>query len=272
MVFMFWPLIMMRRFLLIFSSKIETITVPASSDLLVGSSTKKGSLTQVPFSSQRVTCSFLQWLIFMMAVVPLESGVDDGEVNAVTLRSDNIRELNFLSFHVDIVTTEAHRRGDVNTVGVVQEAEGLEIERILSSDVGSLVGGVDVASNVIVTSVHHEGEVAGVEFGVSSVSDLHDVELGVLLGVDFEILLHGVPSHETHGAHSHRDLGEHQPVGGVSEGMVVPEVAVLVGDGANADTLVGSICLNSVEDLLLLHQSFVVHLGDKADGVAGSKV
>jgi len=205
-------------------------------------------------------------------LLSLESGVDDGEVNAVTLRSDDIRELNFLSFHVDVVTTEAHRRGDVDTVGVVQEAEGLEIERILSSDVGSLVGGVDVASNVIVTSVHHEREVASVEFGVGSVSDLHDVELGVLLGVDFEILLHWVTSHETHGAHSHRDLGEHQPVSGVSEGMVVPEVAVLVGDGADADTLVGSISLDSVEDLLLLHQSFVVHLSDKADGVASCKV
>jgi len=205
-------------------------------------------------------------------LLSLEGGVDDGEVNAVGLRGDDVGVQNFFSIHVDVVATEAHRRRDVDTVGVVEEAEGLEVERILSSDVSGLVGGVDVASHVVVTGVHHEREVASVEFGVSSVSDLHDVELGVLLGVDFEILFHGVTRHETHRAHSHRDLGEHQVISSVAEGVVVPELTVFVGHGADADTLVGSIFLDSVEDLLLLHHSFVVHLRDEADGVAGCNV
>jgi len=39
----------------------------------------------------------------------------------------------------------------------------------------------------------------------------------------------------------------------VAEGVIVPELAVLVRDGSDTDALGGVVSLDSVEDLLLLH-------------------
>ena len=54
--------------------------------------------------------------------------------------------------------------------------------------------------------------------------------------------------------------------------VVVPELAIFVRDSADTLTHVGRTCFDSIEDLLLLHLNFVVHLGDKTDSVASCDV
>lgn len=205
-------------------------------------------------------------------LLSLEGGVDDGEVNDIMGRGDNVSELHFLCVHVEIVTTERHFRGDVSTLGVPQEAERLEVEGVFIGDVSSLVGGIDVVGHVVVTSVHHEGVVAGVEFDVGSVTDFHYVEFGVLLSVQFKVLLHGVACHKSGSAHGDGDLGVAEVLSGVSERVVVPQLAVLVGNSSDTDSLVRVVSLDSVEDLLLLHEGLVVHLCNESNSVASSNI
>lgn len=205
-------------------------------------------------------------------LLSLEGRVDDGEVDNVSLRGDDVDVCDLLGIHVQVVASESHFGRDVLTILVPKEAEVLEVEGISAVDVGGLIGGVDVTGHVIVTSVHHEGVVAGVEFSVGSVTDFHDIEFGVLLVIQFEILFHRVSSHESGGAHGDGNLGVQEVSSGVAEGVVVPELAILVGDTADTHTLVSSALLNSVEALLLLHHNCVVHLSDEADSVTGCNI
>jgi len=116
-------------------------------------------------------------------LLALERRVDDREVNAISLRCDDVGILYFLGVHVEVVSAESHFRGHICAVFVPEEAEVLEVEGVSGVDIGGLVSGVDVVSHVVVARVHHESVVASVEFSVGTICDLHNIEFSVLLGV-----------------------------------------------------------------------------------------